>query len=153
LQLSTKHIESFKLSGDDLLFSTEHGFILKYSNWHQRHWILRRKAAGLAHVGFDDLRRANATALVASGVDVKTAHTRLGRSDALLILEVNAQATSEGDPNASYITAEKTLGDRIGTPVAPIDIHEHRQSRKAKQSLEPDVRLQEIIVGLTSGPP
>lgn len=35
----------------------------------------------MAGAGFDDLRRANATTLVAEGVDVKTAQTRLGHAD------------------------------------------------------------------------
>lgn len=43
------------------------------------------------------LRRANATALVAEGVDLKTAQTRLGYSDPRLTLAVYALATTEAD--------------------------------------------------------
>lgn len=43
-------------------------------------------------LSFHDLRRANATGLVAEGVDVKTAQTMLGHSEARLTLDVYAQA-------------------------------------------------------------
>jgi len=42
-------------------------------------------------VTFHDLRRANATALVHAGVDMKTAQARLGHSDPRLTLGVYAQ--------------------------------------------------------------
>ena len=64
--------------------------------------------AGLRGVGFHDLRRTNATAMVLDGVDVKTAQTRLGHSDPRLTLAIYAQATGEGDRAA----AEK-LGARL----------------------------------------
>ena len=64
-------------------------------------------AVGLRGVGFHDLRRANATAMVLDGVDVKTAQTRLGHSDPRLTLAIYAQATSEGDR-----TAAERLGQR-----------------------------------------
>lgn len=44
---------------------------------------------------FHDLRRANATDLVAEGVDVKTAQTMLGLSEARLTLDVYAQAVAK----------------------------------------------------------
>ena len=47
-----------------------------------------REAAGLDGLTFHDLRRANATGLVAAGVDVKTAQTRLGHSSSRLTLEL-----------------------------------------------------------------
>ena len=43
-------------------------------------------------LGFHDLRRANATALVAAGVDIKTAQALLGHPNAQLTLGLNAQA-------------------------------------------------------------
>lgn len=57
--------------------------------------------AGLAGLTFHDLRRANATGLVAEGVDMKTAQTRLGHSDPRLTLAIYAQATSEADRSAA----------------------------------------------------
>jgi integrase len=52
-------------------------------------------------VGFHDLRRAAATALLLEGVDLKTAQVRLGHSDPRLTIAVYAQATNEGDRNAA----------------------------------------------------
>jgi hypothetical protein len=46
-------------------------------------------------LGFHDLRRANATGLVAAGVDVKTAQGLLGQSDARLTLDHYAQVVTE----------------------------------------------------------
>jgi len=43
-------------------------------------------------LGFHDLRRANATALVAAGVDIKTAQALLGHPNAQLTLGLYAQA-------------------------------------------------------------
>jgi integrase len=45
-------------------------------------------------IGFHDLRRANATRLVAEGIDVKTA-TMLGHSEARMTLDVYAQAVAK----------------------------------------------------------
>jgi integrase len=46
-------------------------------------------------IGFHDLRRANATGLVAEGIDVKTAKTMLSHSEARLTLDVYAQAVAK----------------------------------------------------------
>jgi integrase len=56
---------------------------------------------GLDGLGFHDLRRLNATVLVAEGVDVKTAQSRLGHSDPRLTLAVYAQATDDADRAAA----------------------------------------------------
>jgi integrase len=52
----------------------------------------RDRCEGLS---FHDLRRANATGLMAEGVDVKTASTMLGHSEARLTLDVYAQAVAK----------------------------------------------------------
>jgi hypothetical protein len=46
----------------------------------------------MSALGFHDLRRANATGLVAEGVDIKTAQALLGHSNAQLTLGLYAQA-------------------------------------------------------------
>jgi integrase len=80
-----------------------------YTNWLRRSWYPATIAAGLgrlvqndatgsrhyAGLGFHDLRRASATSLVAAGVDVKTAQTVLGHSDAPLTLDHYAQVVTE----------------------------------------------------------
>ncbi|MCA1844063.1 MAG: tyrosine-type recombinase/integrase, partial [Actinobacteria bacterium] len=61
-------------------------------------WKPATAKGGLEGVTFHDLRRANATGLVAEGVDVGTAQARLGHSDPRLTLAIYAQATGDADP-------------------------------------------------------
>jgi integrase len=81
---------------------------LRYDPWRRRVWMPACARAGLGGLTFHDLRRTNATALVADGVDLKTAQTRLGHSDSRLTLGLYAQATTEGDRAAA-----ETLGRRF----------------------------------------
>ena len=58
---------------DAWVFAWPSGRHLSYSAW-RKHWVRAVKAAGLPErFGFHDLRRANATGLVTSGIDVRTA--------------------------------------------------------------------------------
>lgn len=68
------------------------------------------KAAGLDGLNFHDLRRTNATAMVAEGVDVKTAQARLGHSDPRWTLAIYAQATTEGDRSAASKLGARLMG-------------------------------------------
>jgi integrase len=92
--------------GDALVFVGPDGGPLEYSNFRRRVWMPACQAAGLPGLVFHDLRRANATGMVAEGVDLKTAQTRLGHSDPRLTLAIYAQATTEADQLAA---------DRLGT--------------------------------------
>jgi integrase len=63
----------------------------------------RKRYVGL---GFHDLRRANATGLVADGVDIKTAQVLLGHSNPQLTLGLYAQAVvSMGEAAAEAMAA------------------------------------------------
>ena len=107
------HLAHRELTGaepDALLFSDRTDEPLDYSNWRRRVWLPAVESAGLNGLGFHDLRRTNATAMVLDGVDVKTAQTRLGHSDPRLTLAIYAQATREGD----RLAADK-LGTRLMT--------------------------------------
>ncbi len=84
-----------------LLFTGQNETPLHYNNWRRRIWNPACERAGLAGLGFHDLRRLNATTLVASGVDVKTAQSRLGHSDPRLTLAIYAQATTQADREAA----------------------------------------------------
>jgi integrase len=111
--LLSKHLADCGLTGaasNALLFARAGGRPLDYSNWRRRVWVPAVELAGLDGLGFHDLRRTNATAMVLDGVDVKTAQARLGHSDPRLTLAIYAQATGEGDRSA----AEK-LGARLMT--------------------------------------
>jgi integrase len=85
----------------DLVFTAPQGGPLDYTHWRRRVWLPATRAAGLPTIGFHDLRRTAATALLLEGVDVKTAQVRLGHSDPRLTIAVYAQATNEGDQNAA----------------------------------------------------
>jgi integrase len=111
--LLSRHLADRGLTGatsDAFLFARADGRPLDYSNWRRRVWLPAVELADLEGLGFHDLRRTNATAMVLDGVDVKTAQARLGHSDPRLTLAIYAQATGEGDRSA----AEK-LGARLMT--------------------------------------
>jgi hypothetical protein len=92
------------------------------------------EAAGLTGLRFHDLRAMAATVLVAAGVDVKTAQTRMGHSSPALTLAVYARATEQADlevvamvggffdpartPRARSANAAHTRRERQGQPAA-----------------------------------
>ena len=92
---------------DALLFTNDSGGPLDYTNFRRRIWIPAVTQAGLKDIGFHDLRRAAATALISEGVDIKTTQTRLGHSDPRLTLAIYAQATTEADQAAAALLGHK----------------------------------------------
>jgi integrase len=104
MSMLAEHLADRGLTGADVdehVFVSTTGRPLQYTNWRRRVWIPACTAAGLGGLVFHDLRRANATAMVVGGVDMKTAQTRLGHSDPRLTLAVYAQATTEADRRAA----------------------------------------------------
>lgn len=109
---------------DALLFTSPEGQALDYNHWRSRVWYRAAVAAGVgawerdeatgrrSYVGpgFHDLRRSNATALVAAGVDVKTAQHRLGHSDVRLTLDTYAKVVPEVDRAAADSLGERLMG-------------------------------------------
>jgi len=95
---------------DERLFVAPTGTDLRYSNFRARVWVPAVKSCKLDGIGFHDLRRSSATALVALGTDIRTAHERLGHSDPMLTLRLYAQVSDDRDQAA----AEK-LGDHFLT--------------------------------------
>ncbi|GAC1603874.1 MAG: hypothetical protein NVS3B21_32760 [Acidimicrobiales bacterium] len=81
---------------DALVFVAPHGGPVRYDKWRRRVWLPACTASGVEGLGFHDLRRVNATVLVAEGVNIKTAQARLGHSDPRLNLAIYAQATGGG---------------------------------------------------------
>jgi integrase len=105
----TEHLAARAVTGSDpeaLVFVSLDGSPLHYSNWRQRVWIPATEAAGLDGLHFHDLRHTAATALVDEGIDIKTAQTRLGHSEQLM-LRIYAQATEEGDRRAAERVGER----------------------------------------------
>jgi hypothetical protein len=68
------------------------------------------KAAGCEGAGIHDLRRLNATSLVVSGVDVKTAQVRLGHADPRMTLSIYASAPAAADRAAAQAVSEQFFG-------------------------------------------
>ena len=113
-----------KDDADALVFTSPDGRVLRYSNWLRRAWWPASVAAGLgrmvkdkatgkvkyAGLAFHDLRRANATGLVAAGVDVKTAQGLLGHSDSRLTLDHYAQLVTELSEAAAAAMGARYLG-------------------------------------------
>lgn len=105
------------------VFPNSTGGHLGYSTWRQRVWDPAAQRAGLGEIDtsgggerysgitFHDLRRANATALIGAGVDVKTAQHRLGHSDVRLTLDVYASAVDEADRSAAERIGSHFLGN------------------------------------------
>ncbi len=110
MDLLAAHVERRGIAGEALLFCEADGGFLDYSNWRHRVWVPACKRSGLAGLVFHDLRRVNATLLVAEGVDLKTAQTRLGHSDPRLTLAVYAQATSAADRDAADRIGDRLMG-------------------------------------------
>ncbi|MFP5256083.1 MAG: tyrosine-type recombinase/integrase [Acidimicrobiia bacterium] len=107
--------------GDALLFPGPRGRPQIASNWRRRVWLPAIIKIGLGTIDekghyegptFHDLRRTSATGLVAAGVDVKTAQTRLGHSQVRLTLELYAQAVDEQDVKASDALAARLMPSR-----------------------------------------
>ena len=94
---------------DQYVFVGSRGRPLQYSAFRQRVWIPACRAIELPDLGFHDLRRTNAPAMVRMGVDVKTAQARLGHSDPRLTLGIYAQATTDGDRAAADRLADLLL--------------------------------------------
>lgn len=102
--------------GDASVFAWPSGGNLPYSAW-KKHWVRATKDAGLpANLGFHDLRRANATGLVSSGVDIRTAQSRLGHADVRMTLEIYARVTTGADRAAAEAIGRLFDPDRIARP-------------------------------------
>lgn len=99
------HLAARGLTGADpdaFVFAELGGGPLRYSNFYHRTWTPAVEAAGLPHgFRFHDLRRANATVMVAAGVDPKTAQTRLGHADMRTTMEWYVQADNGADEAAA----------------------------------------------------
>jgi len=92
---------------DAFVFARPDGRPLAYANWRRTVWGPSCARAGIPACQFHDLRRTNATALVAEGVDVKTAQARLGHSDVRLTLDVYAQVVSSADRSAADVVGAR----------------------------------------------
>jgi integrase len=113
-----QHIETMGYTGADThayVFTMPGGGPLDYTRFRRKVWNPACVRAGLAHIvddavtgkakyvglTFHDLRRASATALVRSGVDVGTAQDRLGHADSRTTLDIYRQHNTDADHDAA----------------------------------------------------
>jgi integrase len=122
--LLAAHLDEHGLVDDTaFVFAAPDGGPLHYGNWYHRVWEPAIESAGLDGLTFHDLRRVNATGLVAAGIDIKTAQTRLGHSSSRLTLELYAQSVARLDREAADALGEAFMpGDAPSRrPVATRD--------------------------------
>ncbi len=93
------------------------------AQWLRGHWPTPRRGgtwgrsarAWCEGAGFHDLRRANATALVRDGVDIKTAQALLRHGDSRLTLNLYAEAETEAEVQATDRMGSRFLSWRRST--------------------------------------
>lgn len=84
-------------------FFIDNGFAKyeKATEWTDKRGIKRIKYSGYVGPTFHALRHAQATLLVAGGVDPKTVQARLGHENITTTLEIYAEAVQENDEKAA----------------------------------------------------
>jgi integrase len=75
-------------SDDSLVFTSERGAPVRYSNFRNRVWLPATRAAGLEGIGTHIGRHTSATLLLEAGADVKDVQSHLGHRDATMTLNV-----------------------------------------------------------------
>jgi len=107
------HLHRRGLTGADpdaLVFASPDGNGLHYGNWRRRVWLPACAEVDLPDLQFKMLRTANATAMVALSVDIKTVQTRVGHRRATTTLEIYAQPTKAADRAAADALGAYFLG-------------------------------------------
>jgi len=138
LEMLASHVTRHGLLDDEpdaLLFTEANGDLLDYSNWRSRVWLPPCKGVGLDGLVFHDLRRLNATALVAEGVDLKTAQSRLGHSDTIASY---ALATTDGDRAAADRIAARLMPSGSNQSTVQQQPHWAGKRRTTDAPWEPD---------------
>jgi integrase len=134
MALLTERLAARSLTGADsqeLVFVTPNGAPLHYSNWRRRVWVPATEAAGFPELHFHDVRKTAATALVDEGVDIKTAQTRLGHTEQVM-LRVYARATERADRAAAEKIGERfrpARSTRDGSKIGPTKPQKDRSGK------------------------
>jgi integrase len=113
LEVLAEHLQMRGLAAseeDATVCAGEDGQPLDYNNWRQRQWAPATRAAGMTGLRYQSLRTANATAMVALDVNVKTAQTRAGHKNVQTTLNIYARPTDEADRAAARQLGDYFLG-------------------------------------------
>ena len=97
---------------DPFVFQAPAGGPLRRGLFRARVWAPACRRAGLEGLGFHDLRRTNATMLMAAGASIRDAQELLGHKDPRMLLGVYAKSTSEG---------KRAAVDRLTAALEPAD--------------------------------
>jgi len=123
-EILAEHIAARRLTAADseqLLFVGRRGGPLNYSHWRQRVWVPACERASLPGLQFHDLRRVNATGMVAEGVDPKTAQVRFGHTDIRLTLGLYAQAVTASNRAAAQSLAARFTPRRRASSLSDVE--------------------------------
>jgi integrase len=96
------HLRRGRTTGhsDSFVFQGPKGAPLRRNNFRTRVWVPACRRAHVEGLGFHDLRRTTATALIAAGTSVRDVQDLLGHTDPRMTLAIYAQATAEGKRGA-----------------------------------------------------
>ena len=82
------HLAAYPASGEQFVFTDDHGQPLHRGRFNSGPWAAARKAAGLPEATCHDLRHFYASALIRAGLSVKVVSARLGHANAAMTLNV-----------------------------------------------------------------
>lgn len=111
--LLAAHMTARQLPGaepDRFVFTTSRGSTPRLFTVADTHMAARDRQGRTRRSRLPRPRRANASTLVAEGVDVKTAQSRLGHSDPRMTLSVYAQVVPEADRAAARALGRRFFG-------------------------------------------
>jgi integrase len=113
--------------GDALVFVNGERGPLAYTNWRRRTWLPACEKAKLPDLRFHDLRSVAASALIGSGVDVKTAQSRMGHSSSRMTLDLYARSRPAADRKAA---------DAVGDLLRPSRTKRARPNNRSKRAAQ-----------------
>jgi len=121
---------------DALVFTTDRGAPVRYSNFRNRIWLPSVKAADLAGIGTHICRHTSATLLLEAGADVKDVQSHLGHRDATMTLNVYcAPYDGKLDELAARIdTAWRIARGEVAEPTVPRLFHGSDRIRRSRGS-------------------
>jgi len=105
-----------------LVFVNAAGAPLSYTNWRRRVWQPATTEANLARLRYHDLRSVAATALVAAGVDLRTAMHRLGHTTPAMTLAVYARVAADRDRDAAEAASARIAPGRSSAPWSGFEV-------------------------------
>lgn len=86
--LLAEHLDTLTESPESLVFASQRGRPLRYSNFRNRVWIPATEEAGLSDLDIHELRHTAAALMIRAGADPKLIQTQLGHSTIAITYDV-----------------------------------------------------------------